>query len=75
MTLPQVTECNTRFKKVCYFEYEHEARERAVKVCARRKERDCEVKGRLVCTHEREFGQGERKLWRTVVAKEMWEFG
>ncbi len=52
-----MTECNTRFKKVCFLEYEHEARERLVKVCAKRKERVCGAQGRWVCSHEKEFGK------------------
>ncbi len=51
-----MTECNTRFKKVCYLEYEHVARQRLVRVCARRKERDCAQRGNVVCSKEREFG-------------------
>ena len=49
-------ECDTRFKKLCYFEYEFVSRSRVIEVCSRKKARDCDQVGEVRCSTELEMG-------------------
>jgi hypothetical protein len=53
----QVQDCETRFKKVCYYEYREVSKEREVEVCNKEKFRNCQKRGREVCTTEFEMSE------------------
>jgi len=64
-----VRECETRFVKKCYIEYEHRAAKRAVNQCLREVDRLCGYKtGPKVCSNEKEMGKSnDQRMEKYVI--------
>ena len=52
----QVVKCKTVFAKVCQLGHRDKSEKRTIKVCLRRKVRDCGIEGPEVCSKEKEMG-------------------